>query len=126
MNVRRATSQIRKDQWMKIISERHASSLTVKEYCSQHNLNQGSYYYWLKKIRKGVLEESSTHEESTTILVPMMKTLSNQETSNDNDTTSYSKNCSLSITTNVMKIEFDLNNASSDLVLQVIRELKHA
>lgn len=125
MNVRRATSLIRKDQWMKIISERHASGLTVKEYCSQHNLNQGSYYYWLKKIRKGVLEEDSTHGESTNTLVPMLKSLSNQETSNDNDLTSYSKNCSLRITTNVMRIEFD-PNTSSDLVLQVIRELKHA
>ncbi|MCH4891424.1 hypothetical protein EZV73_27895 [Acidaminobacter sp. JC074] len=125
MNVRRATSLIRKDQWMKIISERNASGLTVKEYCFQHNLNQGSYYYWLKKIRKGVLEENSTHEEPINTLVPMMKTLSDQETPNDNDTTSYSKNCSLSITTNVMRVEFD-SNASSDLVLQVIRELKHA
>lgn len=125
MNVRRATSLIRKDQWMKIISERNASGLTVKEYCSQHNLNQGSYYYWLKKIRKGVLEENSCHNESTTTLVPMMKSLSNQETSNDNDTTSYSKSCSLSITTNVMRIEFE-SNTSSDLILQVIRELKHA
>lgn len=75
MNVRRAAFLIRKDQWMEIISERNTSGLTVKENCSQHNLNQGSHYYWLKKIKKGVLEKNSTHEELTNTLVPMIKTL---------------------------------------------------
>ncbi len=44
-------SEFRLRQWTKIIAECQASNLTVKAWCSQHNIGIKSYYYWLRKIR---------------------------------------------------------------------------
>lgn len=44
-------AEFRQRQWTKIIQECQASNLTVKAWCSQHNVGIKSYYYWLRKIR---------------------------------------------------------------------------
>ena len=44
-------AEFRFRQWTKIIQECQASNLTVKAWCSQHNIGIKSYYYWLRKIR---------------------------------------------------------------------------
>jgi hypothetical protein len=44
-------TEFRLRQWTKIIQECQASNLTVKAWCSQHNVGIKSYYYWLRKIR---------------------------------------------------------------------------
>lgn len=123
MNVKKATSQMRKEQWMKLISDRNESGLTVKKYCSQYNINEATYYYWLKKIRKDLIQNSDA--ESSNSLVPMIKTLSNQENLLNSKSAFNSSNSTVTITTNIMKVEFCSSN-SNDLLLQVIRELKNA
>lgn len=44
-------AEYRLRQWTKIIEECQASNLTVRAWCSQHNIGIKSYYYWLRKIR---------------------------------------------------------------------------
>jgi hypothetical protein len=123
MNVKKATFQIRKEQWMKTISDRIESGLSVRKYCSQCSINEATYYYWLKKIREDVIEKSDFNSPNP--IVPMIKSLSNQKELFDSKPISKSSNASIVITTNVMKVEFSTGN-SNELLLQIIRELKNA
>lgn len=56
--------KLRKEQWMHLISERQDSGLSVREWCTQNNLSENSYYYWLRKIRSTALEEYLPEKES--------------------------------------------------------------
>jgi hypothetical protein len=38
--------------WASIIKERGESGLTIKEFCRSMGINEASYYYWLKRLRK--------------------------------------------------------------------------
>lgn len=44
-------AEFRLRQWTKIIQECESSNLTNSAWCSQHNIEIKSYYYWLRKIR---------------------------------------------------------------------------
>lgn len=103
MNIKRATSQIRRKQWIKIISDRNESGLSVRKYCSQYSINEATYYYWLKKIRSDVIEKSELN--SSNHIVPMINSLYHQKESSETNLISKSNNASVIITTNIMKVE---------------------
>lgn len=50
-------SQLRLQQWTKIISDCQASDMTVVAWCEANNINIKSYYYWLRKVRNHTLEQ---------------------------------------------------------------------
>lgn len=49
-------SQLRLQQWAKIIADCQASDMTVVAWCEANNINIKSYYYWLRKVRNHTLE----------------------------------------------------------------------
>lgn len=55
-NITKAKSELRLQNWAKLIAECQASSMTVTAWCSEHDINVKTYYYWLRKIRKRTLE----------------------------------------------------------------------
>ena len=63
MEIKDVKSEIRMQEMQKVIQARIASGLTVSEWCQQNNFSEGSYYYWLKKIRDNTLEEMSSRNE---------------------------------------------------------------
>ena len=50
-------SQLRLQQWAKIIADCQASDMTVVAWCEANNINIKSYYYWLRKVRNHTLEQ---------------------------------------------------------------------
>ena len=50
-------AQFNKEKWLNLIRERQSSGLTIKNWCSQNNLPEHTYYYWLRRIRESVCEE---------------------------------------------------------------------
>jgi len=44
-------------KWTSIIQERNISELSTKQWCNQNGILEGSYYYWLKRIREKSLKE---------------------------------------------------------------------
>lgn len=57
MDVRKVAEQVRLRQWMSLIEECQNSEMTVKAWCSNQNINQRKYYYWLKKVREATCLE---------------------------------------------------------------------
>lgn len=47
-------------KWASIIQERNASALSTRQWCNQNGILEGTYYYWLKKIRLKSLEQLPT------------------------------------------------------------------
>lgn len=60
MDVRKAKRALNIQQWKAIIEDRNGSGLTVAEYCRQNALSRDAYFYWLRIIRRSVLEQTET------------------------------------------------------------------
>lgn len=45
-------SKFKYDHWKKVIEDCQASGKTVVAYCKENNVNEKSYYYWLRKVRE--------------------------------------------------------------------------
>ena len=52
-------NEYREQQWALVIKECADSGLTNKEYCRQHGISEKSFYYWLRKFRKQVCEQTA-------------------------------------------------------------------
>ena len=50
-----STHEIRVNEWSKIIRDCCTSGLTKKEWCVQNHINEKSFYYWQRVIRKETL-----------------------------------------------------------------------
>ncbi|MHB8130317.1 MAG: IS66 family insertion sequence element accessory protein TnpA [Mobilitalea sp.] len=44
-------------KWSSIIQECNASQLSTRQWCNQNGILEGTYYYWLKRIRLKSLEQ---------------------------------------------------------------------
>ena len=51
-------AEYRMQNWAVLIQECKASGLTNKEFCRQQGISEKSYYYWLRKLRNQVIEET--------------------------------------------------------------------
>ena len=58
MNTKLVTAQIRVKNWATIIQDRNESVLSVKDYCTQHQLSRNPYYYWSCKVKETLLVKS--------------------------------------------------------------------
>lgn len=52
-------------KWTSIIQERNMSQLSTREWCNQNGVLEGSYYYWLKRIREKSLQQLSVPKIET-------------------------------------------------------------
>ena len=114
------TSKIRKQNWIKIIEERNSSGLSVKEWCFQNDINETSYYYWLKKIRSSIINESSEQEATFVPLIPIK-----QKKSCAVDVPDYKAGSMIVIKSGDVIIELG-NNATEEMILNLVKVLKNA
>lgn len=54
-------------KWASIIQERNASELSTKQWCNQNGIQEGSYYYWLKRIREKSLKQLPVPKAETRV-----------------------------------------------------------
>ena len=48
----------RMEQWRQIIQDCQKSGQSNKAYCEQHGISEKTYYYWLRKVRRSVMERT--------------------------------------------------------------------
>lgn len=51
---------VRLNLWVQRIKESRESGMTVKAWCRAHEINEKTYYYWLRKIKKEAFEALPT------------------------------------------------------------------
>ena len=74
MKIQEMKSEYRMQEMQKMIRARTESGLTVSEWCQENNFSEGSYYYWLKKIREKTIEEVETGNEIVQVPIMLQKT----------------------------------------------------
>jgi len=52
--------QVRMSGWAAMVKQKKESGMTVKEWCAANGITEHAYYYRLRQLRKGVLEEMQT------------------------------------------------------------------
>lgn len=70
MDVKKVTQDVRLQQWANTIRECNASGLSVKSWCKEQNIGEGSYYYWLKKLRKSACDLMPDEKKFVPVHVP--------------------------------------------------------
>ena len=71
-----STYEIRVKEWSKIIQDCCTSGLTKKEWCVQNHINEKSFYYWQRVIRKETLAKCpllSSDVQTTFVELPSPK-----------------------------------------------------
>ena len=71
-----STHEIRVKEWSKIIQDCYTSGLTQKEWCMQNHINEKSFYYWQRVIRKETLAKCpllSSDVQTTFVELPSPK-----------------------------------------------------
>ena len=121
MNTKKVTKQYRLNKWMEIIRECRSSGQTITTWCTEHNVNSKSYYYWLKRVREAACEAlPALHTDQSTI-VPI--DLSVPNTRNHHvDTVSNSSDIVIHMGTVTLEIR---NHASPTLIEHTLRALQH-
>lgn len=106
-------------KWSSIIQECTTSGLPVRHWCQQNDILEGSYYYWLRKVRLKTLESlpavttgnaiQPVHQDNTVftrISVPQRTT-----------------NSDVSLSVNGIEVGFN-NTATAELIHSVLLEIK--
>ena len=54
------TKNVRLQNWATMIQDRKASGQTVDDYCAAHHISRNSYYYWLRKVKEELIQQSQS------------------------------------------------------------------
>jgi hypothetical protein len=66
------------DQWRERIAEQERSGLTVKQFCKERGITEGSFYAWRKRLRKkepvrfALVERAALQESATEALLELV------------------------------------------------------
>lgn len=71
MDTREVTKNYRLSKWTEIIRECRSSGQTVLAWCTEHDINTKSYYYWLKRVRTAACETLPTIGTGNNPIVPI-------------------------------------------------------
>lgn len=124
-NLRKATSEIRKNTWYEAIIARNASGLTIRDWCRENGVNETSYYYWLKKIRIETLEVHDTKKEANLTFVPMLQVAPISETVVQEQGSNQTVEAEMTIASKGITISLG-KGTSADFVINILKVLKDA
>lgn len=120
MNTREATHKYRMNQWSEIIRECRSSGQTISAWCTDHNINVKSYYYWLKQVRMAACEALPELNTGNNPIVPVNIPVPTS-TTNPADQESSSD---LIVRFGTVTLEIS-NTASSTLIENTLKALQH-
>lgn len=111
----RVRQQASMKRWALIIQEQHASGMTVRAFCKDQGLSWHAYYYWLRKIRKMLLDNNQQETECHTFAeVPCSSSYVQPQTEGS---------IAMHIGTISLELKGDVNSSSLRTALQLIKEL---
>ena len=117
MNTRAVTQKYRLNKWTDIIRECRSSGQTVTAWCTEHDINPKSYYYWLKKVRLAACEALTPINSENSLIVPI--DISTQTTHSNSEIKSMSSDIVIRIGS------ITLVNAGINLTTRARKKLTH-
>lgn len=120
MNTRALTQKYRLNKWTDIIRECRSSGQTVTAWCTEHDINPKSYYYWLKKVRLAACEALTPINSENSLIVPI--DISTQTTHSNSEIKSMSSDIVIRIGSITLELS---NNASAALIENTLRAIQN-
>ncbi|ABN51754.1 MAG TPA: IS66 family insertion sequence hypothetical protein [Hungateiclostridium thermocellum] len=120
MNTRAVTQKYRLNKWTDIIRECRSSGQTVTAWCTEHDINPKSYYYWLKKVRLAACEALTPINSENSLIVPI--DISTQTTHSNSEIKSMSSDIVIRIGSITLELS---NNASAALIENTLRAIQN-
>ena len=73
MDTKEMANQVRLSHWAGIMRERKASGQNIRSWCHEKGINEKTFYYWQRKIRKAACEQFEEPKAgSETSLAPLV------------------------------------------------------
>ena len=107
------------DKWADIIRDQQSSSLTVKDWCSQHQVSKDQFYYWKRKLKDKFVESQLQD------IIPISSQLAGPCCTSCTTDTTVPTFSSVIISINNISIEIT-NNTSELLLIKVIKAVQNA
>ena len=119
MDTKQITNDYRINEWTTRIRECSTSGLSVKRWCEDNGVAEGSYYYWLKRVRVAACEALPVIQKPVKI-VPInlsSETIKSRTVDQDNNS---------SLVMRIGSVTMELNNSTSSLLIEnVLRALQN-
>ena len=119
MDTKQITKDYRINEWTARIRECSTSGLSVKRWCEDNGVAEGSYYYWLKRVRVAACEALPVIQKPVKI-VPInlsSETIKSRTVDQDNNS---------SLVMRIGSVTMELNNSTSSLLIEnVLRALQN-
>ncbi|WP_294407097.1 IS66 family insertion sequence element accessory protein TnpA [uncultured Clostridium sp.] len=129
MSTREVTMKYRTQKWLGIIRECQASGLSKRTWCEQNNVNEKTFYYWLRKLRKmacenKILIEKPTEMTAANIVQPIVPftVLKDESAAKQKSITNDNSGIILNINSIEIKI---CNGTSAELIENTLKALKN-
>lgn len=119
MDTKQITKDYRINEWTARIRECSTSGLSVKRWCEDNGVAEGSYYYWLKRVRVAACEALPVIQKPIKIVPINLSSETIKSSTADQD-----NNASLVMRIGSVTMELN-NNTSSLLIENVLRALQN-
>lgn len=119
MNTTQIIHQPNLNKWADIIRDQQSSSLTVKDWCSQHQVSKDQFYYWKRKLKDKFVESQLSD------IIPISSQISKTCFTSCTTDTTVPTPSSVIISINGISIEIT-ENTSELLLAKVIKVVRNA
>jgi hypothetical protein len=115
--------------WAERIRECRASGITVVDWCRQNGFSQKTYYYWMRKVKRELVDALPEHRKCRASSInPMEKSIPPPNgwaiCEVMDEKTSYEKKFGESVTVEIGKCRIDVTNESNvELLGKVLKVL---
>jgi len=99
---------------MEIICECRGSGQTIAAWCANHNVNEKSYYYWLKQVRQAACNSLPALGSSNNQIVPVKLPFPLMETG------SVAKESAAAIIVRLGSVTLELHNGAAPTLIEYI------
>lgn len=114
------THEMRLMQWTPIIRECHNSSMTIKAWCLENNVNEKQFYYWQRRVREEAynsLEKTESKRQSKFIQLTAPADSSRK-------TSSFIPDMIIHVGSNILELSNTVSEELLSKVLKVISDVK--
>lgn len=119
MNTTKIIHQTNLNKWADIIRDQQSSSLTVKDWCSQHQVSKDQFYYWKRKLKDTFVESQLPD------IIPISSRVPEPCCTSCTTDTTFPTLSSVIISINDISIEIT-DNTSELLLTKVIKAVRNA
>lgn len=109
MELQKTKHQIKLEQWRRLIYECRNSSLTVKTWCAENQINMQTYYRWQKKVWEAGMQNTE--------IIP---TISGGATFAEYRPPTHASGSGTAVTLHIGQIRVEIQNGANEQTIETV------